>query len=59
MSDYTSVEELKQIPIEEIKRELNSPSETVLEYQEYLSENRGIVMPLEDIIKLKQIAVKI
>jgi len=55
MLNYTTVKELKQIPIQDIKKELNNPSEIVLEYLEYMSEhNTGVVMHPEDIAILEQ-----
>ena len=55
MSNYTTVEDLKQIPIEEIKEGLYNPSETVIEYLEYVLEHhRGVVMHPEDVAILEQ-----
>lgn len=55
MLNYTTVEELKQVPIEDIKNELNNPSEIALEYLEYMLEhNTGVIMHPEDIVILEQ-----
>lgn len=55
MLNYTTVGELKEISIEDIKEELNNPSEIVLEYMEYMLEhNHGIVMHPEDYAILQQ-----
>lgn len=55
MLNYTTVEELKQIPIEDIKNELNNPSEIALEYLEYILEhNTGVVMYPEDYAILQE-----
>lgn len=55
MLNYTIVEELKQIPIEDIKNELNNPSEIVLEYLEYMLEHRqGVIIPPEDYAILQE-----
>ena len=54
MSNYTTVEELKQIPIEDIKEELNNPSKKVLEYIQYIEEHRGYEMHPEDYAILQE-----
>ena len=55
LNHYTTVEELKQIPIEDIKKELNNPSEIVLEYLEYMLEhNTGVIMHPEDYAILQE-----
>lgn len=55
MLNYTTVEELKQIPIEDIKDDVYKTSEIVLEYLEYILEhNTGVIMHPEDYAVLQQ-----
>lgn len=55
MLNYKTVEELKQIPIEDIQNDVYEPSEIALEYLEYMLEhNTGVVMYPEDYAILQE-----
>lgn len=52
---YKTVEELKQIHIEDIQNDVYKPSEIALEYLEYMLEhNTGVIMHPEDYAILQE-----
>ena len=52
---YKTVEELEQVPIEDIQNDVYNPSEIALEYLEYMLEhNTGVIMYPEDYAILQE-----